>query len=362
MAETQQAATVETAPAVRQLPEPVARRGITESQWLTLCNTLFPGAAVASVLLVWDYCASRGLDPMKKPCHIVPMSVKDARSGEWGWRDVVMPGIYEYRITAHRTGLYLGHSEPVYGPVIDFKGLPAFEWCAMTFYRLNPKANQRVEFPVRVYFREVVALKKDGTVNERWSRAYVQMHTKCTEAAGLREAFPEEIGGEPTAEEMHGQTISPQATDIPATVVTALDRIPEGMRDNMERAFATLELSPGQRLTKANEFLGGDGVDPEAGAQALLDWCLDEFAKRKTGMPRAKKGNEKKTSSAGPTIADIVVTVQPSGSEGAKAESDGRVAGPEAPSGTTGQVASPSPESAKPAEVVTPAADNEALF
>ena len=288
----------------RSLPEPVARRGITEAQWLTLTNTLFPGAASASVILVWDYCAARKLDPMKKPVHIVPMRVKDARSGEWGWRDIVMPGIYEYRITAHRTGLYLGHSEPEFGLEFDYKGVKAFEWCAMTFYRWNDKAAQKVSFPVKVYFREVVATKQDGTVNERWTRASIQMHTKCTEAAGLRETFPEEFGGEPTAEEMEDRTITTQAQDsngmIDAEPVSPLDHVSQGLRENIEKAFETLNLAPGMRLAKLNEHLGAPGVEPDEGAQALLEWARDEFAKRKTGKARAKKGtgNEKAQPSA----------------------------------------------------------------
>src|SRR6266542_2496358 len=82
-----------------ELPEPVVRRGITEAKWRMLFN-LYPGARADSALMVWDYCQARKLDPMKKPCHIVPMDVKDAQ-GNWTKRDVVMPGIYEYRITAH---------------------------------------------------------------------------------------------------------------------------------------------------------------------------------------------------------------------------------------------------------------------
>src|SRR4030067_967912 len=93
----------------KQLPQPVARRGISEVQWRTLVNNLYPGADVNGVLRVWDYCASRKLDPLKKPCHIVPMQVKDAKTGRYNWRDVVLPGIYEMRTTATRTGLYLGH-------------------------------------------------------------------------------------------------------------------------------------------------------------------------------------------------------------------------------------------------------------
>jgi len=196
--------------AAMTLPEPVARRGVTEAQWRTLCHSLYPGADPQSVLMVIDYCAARKLDPLKKPCHIVPMEVKDARSGAYGWRDVVMPGIYELRTTAQRTGDYLGHSEPTYGPEQECYGVLAPAWCALTVFRWNEKAQQSVPFPVRVLFREAVAVTKDKRTGElkanaRWTKAPVQMLTKCAEAAALREAFPDELGGEVTAEEMDGQ-------------------------------------------------------------------------------------------------------------------------------------------------------------
>lgn len=196
------------------LPEAVSRRNIDEAQWRTLMNSLFPGARSESVLMVVDYCRARRLDPMKKPCHIVPMNVKDAKTGEWGWRDVVMPGIYEYRTTAMRTGLYLGHSKPVFGEMAEIFGVTAPEWCEMTMFR-RASNGDRIEFPVRVYFREACATtqKKDDkgkrtgapVANDRWAKAPIQMLLKTTEAAGLREAFPDEFGGEPTAEEMEGQ-------------------------------------------------------------------------------------------------------------------------------------------------------------
>jgi hypothetical protein len=57
----------------------------------------------------------------------------------------------------------------------------------------------------------VVATKRNGEANARWSKAPVQMLTKCAEAAALREAFPDELGGQQTAEEMDGQ----RAIDAP---------------------------------------------------------------------------------------------------------------------------------------------------
>lgn len=203
------------------LPEPVLRRNINEAQWRTLCNNLYPGADPHSVLMVVDYCAARKLDPLKKPCHIVPMNVKNAKTGEWGWRDVVMPGIYEYRTTAHRTGKYLGHSEPMYGPETTILGVTAPAWCAMTFFRWNSDLGVKAEFPVKVIFQEVLGTTKDRKsgelkVNDRWSKAPIQMLTKCTEAAGLREAFPEEFGGEQTAEEMDGQRAFVDVEAVPS--------------------------------------------------------------------------------------------------------------------------------------------------
>jgi phage recombination protein Bet len=227
------------------LPEQVIRRGISDAQWRTLCLNLFPGANPNSVLLVWDYCVARKLDPLKKPCHIVPMevTVKSSSGDRKEWRDVVMPGIYEYRTTAQRTGDYLGHSEPTYGAVVKQNGVEAPEWCAMTFYRWNPVASMKVEYPVKVYFREVVALKSGGQANARWSKAPIQMLTKCTEAAGLREAFPDEFGGEVTFEEMDGQrhidatVIEQQSLPKPEGYDTAL----ANLQGAAEISFATFE-------------------------------------------------------------------------------------------------------------------------
>jgi phage recombination protein Bet len=188
----------------RSLSTQLENRGINPAQWHTLSRSLYPGALTESVLLVIDYCKARGLDPLKKPCHIVPMEVKDAKTGEYHWRDVVMQGIYELRTTAQRTEEYLGHGKPLYGPNLEYKGVTTPEYCEFTVYRWNPKAKMRAEYPVTVYFTEAVGLKKTGAVNARWTKAPRQMLTKCAEAAALREAFPDEIGGEMTAEEMEG--------------------------------------------------------------------------------------------------------------------------------------------------------------
>lgn len=198
------------------LPEPVSRRGITEFQWRTLCNNLFPGAEPQSVIMVWDYCKARGLDPLKKPCHIVPMQVTVKTRGNNGqliekkeWRDVVMPGIYEYRTTAARTGLYAGMDPANFGPECEFKGVKVPEFCDVTVYRIV--GGVRCPFTHRAYFAETCATKSDGNLNSMWTKRPRGQLEKCAEAGALRKAFPEDLGGEHTVEEMEGRTIDVDA-------------------------------------------------------------------------------------------------------------------------------------------------------
>lgn len=235
------------------LPPAVVERGIPREQWNTLCHSLFPGAKAASVILVWDYCKARKLDPMKKPCHIVPMRVKNA-SGQWEQRDVVMPGIYEYRTTAQRTLQYLGHEKPEYGEMKTYLGVEAPEWCDFTVYRWHEASKTKIPFSVRVYFREVVATTfkgegKPAAVNERWTRAPIQMMTKCAEAAALRAAFPDELGGEATVEEMEGRGLS---DDLPTThddadpVGTALSELTQEHQELAAEVIAKSKLTKAQ--------------------------------------------------------------------------------------------------------------------
>jgi phage recombination protein Bet len=188
------------------LPAMIAKRNIDEAIYSALKNSIFPGASDESIALAHDYCAARKLDIMKKPCHIVGMSVKDAKTGKYEWRDVIMPGIGELRITAQRTGEYAGQDAPVFGPMIEVeigkKKVLAPEWCTMTVYRII--GGQRVAFHHTEFFDEACGTTKDGDLNSMWTKRRRGQLAKCAEAGALRKAFPEESGGIITAEEVEG--------------------------------------------------------------------------------------------------------------------------------------------------------------
>lgn len=262
-------------------PAAVVAAGIHDSEWLTMRN-LYPGAKPESVLMIWHYCKARRLDPFKKPCHLVPMRVKEG--SEWKTRDVVLPGIYEYRITAHRTGEYRGHDKPTYGVMKKIAGVEAPEFCEFIAHR-GPAGSNRstwASFPVTVWFHESVTRKSDGDhANDRWSDAPRQMLTKCAEAAALREAFPEEMGGVPTAEEMDGKRVIESSTVTESIPARPLPPRPEGFddwRDNLsavaETGLPALEKMWADSAREYREFLNAsepetwDNLRERAGATA----------------------------------------------------------------------------------------------
>nr|DAE03295.1 MAG TPA: recombination protein [Podoviridae sp. ct9R41] len=184
----------------------LTERSIDTAVWTTLQNSVFPGAKDESILLAVDYCKARKLDILKKPCHIVPMSVTDAKTGNKNWRDVIMPGIYEQRITAFRTGQMAGQDEPVFGDTVTFKGIEAPEWCRVTVYRFIN--NERCAFSHTEYFCEACATTKEGKPNSMWSKRPRGQLAKCAEAGALRKAFPDELGGVITADEVNEEPIN----------------------------------------------------------------------------------------------------------------------------------------------------------
>ena len=149
-----------------------------------------------------------GLDPMLRPVYIVPTSVKKP-DGTWETRDLLMPGIADYRIKAARSGEYGGKSEPEFGPDVreTLSGVavayPA--WCRITVRRIVQ--GQAREFVATERWLENYATAKRDTQapNAMWKKRPYGQLAKVAEAQALRMAFPEFSAGY-TMEEMQGKT------------------------------------------------------------------------------------------------------------------------------------------------------------
>lgn len=192
----------------------LAARGIDEPTWNSLCTTIYPGAKPDSIIMAIDYCAARQLDVMLKPVHLVPMNVKDAKTGNYEWRDVPMPGIGMYRIQSARSGNAAGIDEPIYGDMItqsftDKNGKPVSvtfpEWCMVRVHKLIE--GRIVSYSAKEYWIENYASegKNSDAPNSMWRKRPRGQIAKCAEAQALRKGWPE-IDQGPTAEEMEGKS------------------------------------------------------------------------------------------------------------------------------------------------------------
>lgn len=188
------------------------RFGIDRSAWRALTDAVFPAAqSTEAVILALSYCKARNLDPFKRQCHVVP--IWDKAAGRYV--ETVWPSISELRTTAFRTGRYAGRDETKFGPDVttefssekeSFK-LTFPEWAQITVYRLVEGIRQPFPGPT-VYWTESFAQKKGGIPNDMWKKRPRGQLEKCAEAAALRGAFPEELGGELCSDEVGGAGFS----------------------------------------------------------------------------------------------------------------------------------------------------------
>ena len=250
----------------------------TEIAWRALCE-VYPSAETPDVVMaVVEYCAVRKLDPYKRPVHVVPMYNARLRRKV----QVVMQGINEVEITAARTGLWAGMDRPVWGPMVKrtFRGefenddgtkrqadvtLEFPEWCAVTVYRLvggAPRAFTEQLFWEESYGR---AGFRSEVPNQRWQTARRQMLHKCTKAAVIRAAFPEEGFGF-VAEEMEDREIDTGGVTIEGKIdhgdpgMTDRDRQADQVYQPKPPADATAGLADSQRT----ECLALDQERPDA--------------------------------------------------------------------------------------------------
>ncbi|WP_044470498.1 phage recombination protein Bet [Mannheimia massilioguelmaensis] len=264
----------------------LSERKIDIAVWTTLQNSVFPGAKDESILLAIDYCKARKMDILKKPCHIVPMKVKDAETGNENWRDVIMPGIYEQRITAFRTGQMAGLDEPVFGNEIDYLGVTAPEWCKVTVYRFIN--GERCAFSHTEYFTEACTIteiweNKQRTgkyrVNAMWSKRPRGQLAKCAEAGALRKAFPDELGGVMTADEMSEE---PQINTQPAgTIVVEATSIELATAEQIEKLIKLIDLT-NTDTSKAFAFYGVKSIEqlPKIKADHFIKTLSDRLDKQ----------------------------------------------------------------------------------
>jgi len=185
---------------VQMNPDEPREVGITfnEEKVQLLRDTICKGATPNELSLFVHACKRLGLDPFMRQVHAVKRWDSDLNRESM----TIQTGIDGYRLIADRSGKYMPGKEATF--VYDEKK----QLISATAYvkKLGPDDVWH-EVAATVYYDEYVAKKKDGSPIKMWKEKPHIMLAKCAEAQALRRAFPAELSGIYTNDEMeHADT------------------------------------------------------------------------------------------------------------------------------------------------------------
>jgi len=139
-------------------------------------------------------CKRTGLDPLTRQIYAIK------RAG----RMTIQTSIDGFRVIAERSGTYAGQDEPTW----SYKGDGTIEKCVVKVYRFRGD----IRYPAGVgvaFFSEYYP----NPVNLQKTLAHT-MIAKVAEALALRKAFPQDLSGLYTADEMHQADAPQQAVEV----------------------------------------------------------------------------------------------------------------------------------------------------
>lgn len=240
----------------------------TEEQRRIIRDTYANGASDSEFAVLMEVAKTRRLNPLLRQIHFVKRWTP--KGDVW----TVQAAIDGLRAIAERTGLYAGQDEPEFTE--DDGGL---KFCKVRVYRKDwPRPAVGI-----AYFSEYVQTTRDKQTgktrpNEMWGRMPHTMLAKCAEALALRKAFPEDMGGLYTGDEMG------QAENGRAEVVDAEAAGHEVFAEERAETSATTALDDLIASVGACQ-LPGDVVQRwVASAEDRREWSADEVDAVRSAM------------------------------------------------------------------------------
>lgn len=153
----------------------------------------------ADLALFFHVAKRTGLDPFARQLYMIERWSKD------GPKQTIQTGIDGFRLvaqrTAERTGQALSYEDTLW---CGDDG----EWRDVWVSQQPPTAAKVTvcrgasRFPSVALMTEYAQTKKDGTYTQMWATKGALMLAKCAEAGALRKAFPQDLSGVYTSDEM----------------------------------------------------------------------------------------------------------------------------------------------------------------
>lgn len=188
---------------VSKLPADLA--GSFSATQVDLIKSVIAKDATDDELKLFLYTAKRtGLDPLTRQIYFQKRKSKQ-KDGTYKEQMVILTGIDGYRAIATRSGELAGEDDVVFDSETGVYPTKA----TVTVYRMVGAT--RCPFTATARWGEYVAVGYDGKPSQMWAKMPYLMLGKCAAALAYRKAFPNDISGIYTTEEM-------QQADNPVTI------------------------------------------------------------------------------------------------------------------------------------------------
>lgn len=246
--------------AVKESPGELSREKIE-----LIKQTVAKGATDLELELFFHACKRTGLDPLMKQIY----AIKRWNSQERRETLAFQTGIDGYRLIAERTGCYAGSSDAEYEEGMSAGAPPILARVTVT----KLVNGMPCHFTASARWNEYVQKNKEGQPTSMWQKMPYLMLAKCAESLALRKAFPAELSGLYTHEEMqqadeeHGTTGAQRFAQQKATVAKAFSEIRQDIKTVVEQDGAR----PDERAVSSQQ--SSDAAPPFITDEAWTNFC-----------------------------------------------------------------------------------------
>jgi phage recombination protein Bet len=217
-------------------------------------NTIAKGATDDELSLFMATCKRTGLDPFSRQIYMIERRFKD-KDGAWARKMEIQASIDGLRVVAERTGDYQGQDGP-YWCGMDGK------WTDVWLQAVAPSASKigvlKKGFTQPLWavarWHSYAQTYQDGNPTKMWAKMGDVMLSKCAEALALRRAFPNDLSGIYTGDEMaQAETVQlPSAGPVAQLPPPSMP----GIEATEPKEFAEARMQRERNQQEADRLLG----------------------------------------------------------------------------------------------------------